>query len=67
MPIPVAAGLRRRSASARILGLRGRIRPAAYMSVVRVVCCEVTVSARGRSLVQRSPTECDVSDYDRET
>jgi hypothetical protein len=27
---------------------------------VSVVCCEVEVSASGRSLVQRSPTECGV-------
>jgi hypothetical protein len=26
-----------------------------------VVCCKVEVSATGRSLVQTSPTECDVS------
>ena len=26
-----------------------------------VVCCQVEVSATGRSLVQRSPTDCDVS------
>jgi hypothetical protein len=25
------------------------------------VCCQVEVSASGRSLVQRSPTECGVS------
>jgi hypothetical protein len=29
--------------------------------------CQVEVSASGRSLVQRSPTECDVSECDRET
>jgi hypothetical protein len=29
---------------------------------VRVVCCQVEVSASGRSLVQRSPTDCGVSD-----
>jgi hypothetical protein len=28
---------------------------------VSVVCCQVEVSATGWSLVQRSPTECDVS------
>jgi hypothetical protein len=28
---------------------------------VSVVCCQVEVSARGWSLVQRSPTECGVS------
>ena len=33
-----------------------------------VVCCqvEVEVSASGRSLVQRSPTDCGVSECDRE-
>jgi hypothetical protein len=31
------------------------------MSVVRVVCCKVEVSATGRSLVQRSPTDRLVS------
>ena len=35
------------------------------MSVASVVCCQVEVSASGRSLVQRSPTECGVSEYDR--
>jgi hypothetical protein len=29
--------------------------------LVNVVCCQAEVSATGRSLVQRSPTECDVS------
>ena len=28
------------------------------MSVVSAVCCQVEVSATGRSLVQRSPTDC---------
>jgi hypothetical protein len=38
------------------------------MSLVSVVCCQVEVSARGWSLVQRSPTECGVSKVcDRET
>jgi hypothetical protein len=31
------------------------------MSVVSIVCCQVEVSAMGWSLVQRSPTECGVS------
>ena len=30
------------------------------LSVVSVVCCQVEVSATGRSLVQRSPTDCSV-------
>jgi hypothetical protein len=36
------------------------------MSLVSVVCCQVEVSATGWSLVQRSPTECGVSECDRE-
>jgi hypothetical protein len=34
------------------------------MSVVSVVCCQVEVCATGWSLVQRSPTECGVSECD---
>jgi hypothetical protein len=37
-----------------------------YLSFVCFVCCHVEVSASGRSLVQRSPTECSVSECDRE-
>jgi hypothetical protein len=33
---------------------------------VSVVCCQVEVSAKGLPLVQRSPTECGVSECDRE-
>jgi hypothetical protein len=36
------------------------------MSVMSVVCCQVEVSALGWSLVQRSPTECGVSECDCE-
>jgi len=36
------------------------------MSLVDVVCCQVEVSASGRSLVQWSHTECGVSECDRE-
>ena len=39
----------------------------AYLSFVSVVFCQVEVSASGWSLVQRKPTECGVSEYDRET
>jgi hypothetical protein len=34
--------------------------------LVSVVRCEVEVSATGWSLVERSPTECGVSECDRE-
>jgi hypothetical protein len=33
------------------------------LSLVSVVCCQVEVSASGWSLVQRSPTECGVSNW----
>jgi hypothetical protein len=36
------------------------------LSLVSVVCCQVEVSATIWSLVQRSPTECGVSECDRE-
>jgi hypothetical protein len=36
------------------------------LSVVSVVCCQVEVSATSWSLVQRSPTECGVSECYRE-
>jgi len=34
---------------------------------VSVVCCQVEVPATGLSLVQRSPTDGGVSEYDLET
>jgi hypothetical protein len=37
------------------------------VSLVSVVCCQIEVSARGWSLVQRSPTECGVSECHCET
>ena len=56
-------GLRRGSAAARLLGVRVRIPPGVWMCRE---CCvlSVEVSATGRSLVQRSPTECGVSERD---
>jgi hypothetical protein len=44
--------------AARLLKLQARIPPEqGYLSLVIVVCCQVEVSATGRSLVHRSPTE----------
>jgi hypothetical protein len=37
------------------------------MSLVSVVFCQVEVSATGRTLVQRSPTDCGVSEDNRGT
>ena len=36
------------------------------MSLVGVVCCRVETSASSRSLVQSTPTDCGVSECDRE-
>ena len=38
-----------------------------WMSHVSVVCCQVEVSATGRSLIQRSPTTCGMPECDLET
>jgi hypothetical protein len=35
--------------------------------LMSVVCCQVEVSAKGRSLVQRSFNDCGVSECDLET
>jgi hypothetical protein len=56
-----ARGLRHCSSSTRLLGLRVRISPGAWMSsLVSVVYCHVQVSTMDWSLVQGSPTECGV-------
>ena len=54
--------LRRETGAARLLGLRVRISPVAWMSV-SCKCCvfyQVEVSATDRFFVQRNPTECGV-------
>jgi hypothetical protein len=50
-----------------VLGLRVRV-PSGHgsFSLVSIMCCQIEVSASGRSLVQRRPTECDVSECDLE-
>jgi hypothetical protein len=54
-------GLRPRSAAERLLGSWVRVSPGAWMFVsFECLCCQVEVSATGRSLVQRSPTDCGV-------
>jgi hypothetical protein len=60
----VAARSKACSAATRFLGLRVRMHGS--LSFVSVVCCQVEVSTTGRFLVQRSPTECGVSQCDRE-
>ena len=48
------------------MGLRVRVPPGAWISVLSVTYRQVGVSATGRSFVQRSPTECGASEWDRE-
>ena len=57
------------SAAARFLGLWVRIPPVAWMSFSCVECCELSrrYLCGGRSLVQRSPSECGGSECDLET
>lgn len=56
------SGLRRGSATVLLLGLRVQIPPAyGFQSLLSVVCCMAEVSATGRILVQKGPTECGVS------
>ena len=61
MPIPVAAWSRS--------GFESRRRPETWMSHSSelCVCCQVKVSATGRSHFQTSPTECGASECDRRT
>jgi hypothetical protein len=60
-------GLRCGCAATRLLGFWARI-PPGYVCpfLVSIVCCQVEVSATGRSPVQRSATDCGVSECDRE-
>ena len=52
-------GLRLGSAASPLLGLRVRIpRGHGCLPLVNFVYCQVEVYATGRSLFQRSPTEC---------
>ena len=61
------AGPRHGSAASRLLGLRVRIRRIhGCLSFVSVTCCQVEVSETGWSLVQRNPTNCDVSECEHE-
>jgi hypothetical protein len=52
----------RAKAWARVLELRSRIRPGAYMSLSGVVGRQIDVSVTGRPLVKRNPTESGETD-----
>ena len=64
-PIPVAARSKMWVHGPSLTGIAGS-NPAGGMdmSFVSVVCCQVEVSASSRSFLQRSPTECGVSECD---
>jgi hypothetical protein len=60
-------GIRRGSAVARLLGSQVRIQPGhGCLSRVSVLFFQVEIPATGRLPVQRSPSECGVSECDRE-
>jgi hypothetical protein len=61
-PIPVAERSKAKICASSLAWISGS-NPAGRTDVClfRVLCYQVEVSATGRSLVQRSPTDCDVS------
>jgi hypothetical protein len=65
-PIPVAARSKAQVCGRALAGILGSNPTGGtdFFSLVQCLCCQVEVSAKGRSLVQRSPTvwcvfECD--------
>ena len=60
LPVPVAARYKAWICGRSLAGIVGSNPSMGHicLSVVSVVCCQVQVSATGRSLVQGSPTEC---------
>jgi hypothetical protein len=66
-PIPVAVRSKAWVFGRSLTGIVGSNHARGCLSVVSVVCCQVEVSATSWSLVQRSPTDCGVSEKcDRE-
>jgi hypothetical protein len=65
MPIPLAVLSKGWVCGRSIAGIVGS-NPAGGMDVflLSVLCCRVQVSASGWSLLQKSPTECGVSECD---
>ena len=66
-PIPVATLSKVWVYCRSIAGIAGSNPSGVWMSLVSVVYCQVEVSATGRSPVERSPTECGVSESHRGT
>jgi hypothetical protein len=68
VPIPVAARSKAWVCGRSVAGIAGSNPTKGHgcRSFVSLMCCQTEVSASGRSLVQRSPTKCGVSESDRE-
>ena len=68
LPLQVASRFKASVCGRSPAGFAGSFPAAGHrcLSLVSVVCRQVEVSTTGRSLVQRSPTECGVSECDRE-
>ena len=68
LPIPVATGSKAWVCNSSSAGIAGS-NPAGGMKRPSSECCvlsSIVISATGRSLLQRSPTDCGVSEGDRE-
>ena len=65
-PVSVATRSKAWFCGRSLAGIAGSNPAEGMLSVVSVVCCQVEVSVTSRSLVQRSPTYCGVSECDRE-
>ena len=61
MPTPVATRFKAWVCGRSLAGIAASGSNCAGHMNVNIVCCHVEVSATGRSLVQRSPTDCDAS------
>jgi hypothetical protein len=49
-----------------LVGIAGSIPSGGVDDCLSVMCCQVEVSATGRSLVRRNPNKCNASKCDRE-
>jgi len=69
VPIPVAARPKALVCGRLLAGIVGSNPAGGHkcLSLVSVVCCKLEITASGWSVVQRSPTECGVSECDHES
>jgi len=67
-PIPVAARYKAWVCGRSLAGIADSNSTSGHgcLSVVSFVCCQIEVSATSRSLIQRSPNLCGVSEYNSE-